>query len=210
MQAQRLLSGLIILSVSLSALVIGGLTATQAAPEPVTTLRTDEGRDGSPAWRDDRQPRGADVSTGPFRGLRDLSDSVVRNPIDDADNVDFVGHVGGVTYAVAVAGDYAYVGSAFGAGGFGRAERHRRKLGGEGDTVHWHVDALTTHTETSFVAALLVPERAVECAVARELPPGPYDGFGSSDCDCRSHLSRVARTSVERAVLTAVDTAGSA
>lgn len=108
------------------------------------------------------------------------------------------------------AGDYAYVGSAFGAGGFGRAERHRRKLGGEGDTVHWHVDALTTHTETSFVAALLVPERAVECAVARELPPGPYDGFGSSDCDCRSHLSRVARTSVERAVLTAVDTAGSA
>jgi endonuclease-3 len=108
------------------------------------------------------------------------------------------------------AGDYAYVGSAFGAGGFGRVERHRRKLGGEGDTVHWHVDALTTHPETSFVGAHLVPGRAVECAVARELPPGPRDGFGSSDCDCRTHLSRVERAAVERAVLTAVDAAGSA
>jgi endonuclease-3 len=108
------------------------------------------------------------------------------------------------------AGDYAYVGSAFGAGGFGRAERHRQKLGGEGDTVHWHVDALTTHSETSFVAAHLVPGRAVECAVAGELPPGPCDGFGSSDCDCRSHLSRVDRATVKRAVLTTVDTAGSA
>ncbi|AUV82100.1 DUF123 domain-containing protein [Salinigranum rubrum] len=117
-----------------------------------------------------------------------------------------VGALGACTFP---AGDYAYVGSALGPGGFGRTERHRRKLGGEGDTVHWHVDALTTRPETSFVAAHLVPERAVECAVARRLPPGPLGGFGSSDCGCRSHLSLVGREAVENAVRTAVERDGS-
>jgi endonuclease-3 len=117
-----------------------------------------------------------------------------------------VGALGACTFP---AGDYAYVGSAFGSGGFGRTERHRRKLGGEGDTVHWHVDALTTHPETSFVVAHLVPELAVECAVARRLPPGPLDGFGSSDCGCRSHLALVGREAVEDAVRTAVEPDGS-
>ncbi len=119
--------------------------------------------------------------------------------------VDTTVEVGALGTCRCPAGNYAYVGSALGPGGFGRAERHRRKLGGEGDTVHWHVDALTTHPETSFVVAHLVPERAVECAVARALPPGPLDGFGSSDCDCRSHLALVGRDAVRRAVRTAVE-----
>ena len=96
------------------------------------------------------------------------------------------------------AGDYVYVGSALGPGGFGRAERHRRHLDEDDGTVHWHVDALTTLPETSFVAGLLVPARDVECEVARRLPPGPIDGFGSSDCGCRSHLSVETRDATER------------
>lgn len=94
------------------------------------------------------------------------------------------------------AGDYAYVGSAFGPGGFARAERHRRKLLGGDDAVHWHIDALTTQPETSFVVAHLLPDRDVECAVAGRLPPGPVEGFGASDCDCDSHLAAVDREEI--------------
>jgi endonuclease-3 len=103
------------------------------------------------------------------------------------------------------AGEYAYVGSAFGPGGFARAERHRRKLDGEGETVHWHVDALTTHPATAFRFAVLVPRRDVECALARDLPPGPLVGFGASDCDCRSHLSSVGHDTVRRQVRAALE-----
>jgi endonuclease-3 len=101
-------------------------------------------------------------------------------------------------------GDYAYVGSAFGPGGFARVDRHRTHLRGGNDTVHWHVDALTTHPATTFVAAFLCPGVDAECAVAESLPPGPVDGFGSSDCRCRSHLARGGRDVVERAVRSVV------
>lgn len=97
-----------------------------------------------------------------------------------------VGALGTVTLD---GGTYAYVGSARGPGGFGRAERHRRHLDGEETSVHWHIDALTVHPSASFVEALLLPDRDVECAVARAFPAGPVEGFGSSDCGCRSHLS---------------------
>jgi endonuclease-3 len=108
------------------------------------------------------------------------------------------------------AGSYAYVGSALGPGRFARVERHRRHLDGDGDTVHWHVDALTTHPATSFVAALLVPGVDVECALASRLPPGPVDGFGSSDCGCRSHLSACSPAVVERRVAALVSADDSA
>jgi endonuclease-3 len=93
-------------------------------------------------------------------------------------------------------GDYAYVGSAFGPGGFARVDRHRRHLAGDDDTVHWHIDALTTRPEATLVGVVLCPGRDVECAVAARLPSGPIDGFGSSDCRCRSHLSCVGRDAV--------------
>lgn len=101
---------------------------------------------------------------------------------------------------------YAYVGSAFGPGGFSRVDRHRRHLAGDAETVHWHVDALTTRPDASFHGAVLIPGRDVECAVARRLPAGPVDGLGSSDCRCRSHLSVTTADAVERAVRTVLDT----
>lgn len=107
------------------------------------------------------------------------------------------------------AGDYAYVGSAFGPGGFSRAERHRRKLEDSDGTVHWHVDALTTLPETSFVRAHLVPEMDVECAVARRLPAGPLEGFGSSDCRCHAHLSVFDTDLLDEALRDVVDTVSS-
>ncbi|SNZ05492.1 endonuclease-3 [Natronoarchaeum philippinense] len=87
------------------------------------------------------------------------------------------------------AGWYAYVGSALGAGGFSRIDRHRRVAAGEHDVRHWHVDYLLGHEATTLRDAVRAPGREIECPVARALPAGPVDGFGASDCDCRSHLA---------------------
>lgn len=87
------------------------------------------------------------------------------------------------------AGAYAYTGSALGSGGFARVDRHRRVAAGEHDTRHWHVDYLTGHPTTDLVAVVTSPGVDAECAVADRLPDGPIDGFGASDCGCRSHLA---------------------
>ena len=121
---------------------------------------------------------------------------VLRFAFERAATVD----VGALGHVDVPAGDYAYVGSALGPGGFARVDRHRRHLSGDDDTVHWHIDALTSHPEARFVGAVLCPTRDVECAVAARLPAGPIDGFGSSDCRCRSHLSRADRDAVVNVV----------
>jgi endonuclease-3 len=90
------------------------------------------------------------------------------------------------------AGWYAYTGSALGAGGFSRIDRHRAVDRGENDTRHWHVDYLlgdeATRIETVWTTAA-----DVECAVARGVLDvagvAGIDDFGCSDCDCRSHLA---------------------
>lgn len=87
------------------------------------------------------------------------------------------------------AGAYAYTGSALGPGGFARVDRHRRVARGESDVRHWHVDSLTGHPQTE-LAGVVTTATDAECRVARRLPDGPVAGFGASDCDCRSHLSR--------------------
>ncbi|MBX0295983.1 GIY-YIG nuclease family protein [Haloarcula nitratireducens] len=89
------------------------------------------------------------------------------------------------------AGYYAYTGSALGAGGFGRVERHRVVARGENDARHWHVDYLLGAAETR-VDRAVTTSAGIECAVARRLTErenaDAVDGFGCSDCDCRSHL----------------------
>ena len=96
------------------------------------------------------------------------------------------------------AGGYAYTGSAFGAGGFSRVDRHRRVAAGDHDVRHWHVDYLGGSPATRLEHVVRAPGRDVECAVARALADGPVPGFGASDCDCDSHLARY--RSAERAV----------
>jgi len=87
------------------------------------------------------------------------------------------------------AGAYAYTGSALGSGGFTRVDRHRRVAAGDHDVCHWHIDYLTGHPDTTLVGVVTSPGVDAECAIARRLPAGPVDGFGASDCDCRSHLA---------------------
>ncbi|OYR46768.1 DUF123 domain-containing protein [Halorubrum sp. Eb13] len=87
------------------------------------------------------------------------------------------------------AGRYAYTGSALGAGGFSRVDRHRRTARGEHSVRHWHVDHLLGHPDARIDRVVRSVGADVECAVAERLPPGPVDGFGASDCDCASHLA---------------------
>ena len=91
------------------------------------------------------------------------------------------------------AGAYAYTGSALGAGGFSRVDRHRRTARGDHDVRHWHVDYLLGHPAARIDRVVRSVGVDVECAVAERLPAGPIDGFGASDCGCPSHLANGAR-----------------
>lgn len=106
-----------------------------------------------------------------------------------------VGALGARRFAAPV---YCYTGSAFGTGGFGRIDRHRRVAAGEHDARHWHVDYLLGHAATSIAGAIKTHGADVECAVAERLGEGPIPGFGASDCDCPSHL--VSRPGLEAAI----------
>ena len=105
---------------------------------------------------------------------------------------DAVLEVGALGERALGAGWYAYTGSAFGPGGFARVERHRELAAGQREARHWHVDYLLGHPDAAVRAVVRSPGVDVECAVARRLPAGPVEGFGASDCDCRSHLAALA------------------
>ncbi|RZV11443.1 Uri superfamily endonuclease [Natrinema hispanicum] len=99
-----------------------------------------------------------------------------------------VGALGEYTFD---AGTYAYVGSAFGPGGFSRVERHRELVAGDRDTRHWHIDYLLGRPETTLETAIIFPDADRECELAAQLPGTPVDGFGASDCECAGHLLAV-------------------
>ncbi|UIO98809.1 GIY-YIG nuclease family protein [Halobaculum sp. CBA1158] len=100
------------------------------------------------------------------------------------------------------AGGYAYTGSALGSGGFSRIDRHRRVAAGEHDVRHWHVDYLGGHPGVSLAGVERVGDGVdAECRIARTLSAGPIDGFGSSDCDCQSHLARYGSPDAARAAV---------
>lgn len=83
---------------------------------------------------------------------------------------------------------YAYVGSAFGPGGFARLDRHRELARRERDVRHWHVDYLLGHPGTSLAATARFPDADRECELARSLPGEAVPDFGASDCGCAAHL----------------------
>jgi endonuclease-3 len=86
------------------------------------------------------------------------------------------------------AGWYAYTGSAHGAGGFARVDRHLELAAGERSTRHWHVDYLLGNDATEVDLAVCSAGVDAECAVARAVDGQPVLGFGCSDCDCPTHL----------------------
>jgi Uri superfamily endonuclease len=81
-------------------------------------------------------------------------------------------------------GYYAYVGSALG----GLEQRLARHLRRE-KTLHWHIDYLLLRALVYDIMVIEGEEKR-ECQIASKLAEHlPYvNGFGSSDCNCTSHL----------------------
>ena len=84
-------------------------------------------------------------------------------------------------------GFYTYFGSAFGPGGLKRIERHREVSKGERDVKHWHIDYLSGLETSEFIEAVRFPEKDIECDLSSEAEK-KIEGFGSTDCGCKSHL----------------------
>jgi len=91
-------------------------------------------------------------------------------------------------------GYYLYIGSAMGDFGsstlINRVKRHISPP--ENKKIHWHIDYFLNNQETSIVQLNLIPSRQkLECILAEELisqSDGYIKKFGSSDCNCLSHL----------------------
>ncbi len=98
-----------------------------------------------------------------------------------------VGRLGRFAFA---AGDYAYVGSAFAAGGL--AARVGRHLRG-GRRLRWHIDYLRQTAEPAAVWWTRSSRRHEHqwAAILAQAPGAwiPAPRFGASDCGCRTHLT---------------------
>ncbi len=82
-------------------------------------------------------------------------------------------------------GHYIYIGSAMG----GLGARTRRHLGRR-KRLHWHIDHLRSVATGAWVYPIYSVRR-LECDLAAAVGrvyPSPVRGFGSSDCQCESHL----------------------
>lgn len=82
-------------------------------------------------------------------------------------------------------GYYCYIGSAL---QFlsKRIERHKRKI----KTLHWHIDYLVSKTKIIKSIEIRTPDK-IECEIAHALEmisETSMKNFGSSDCNCNSHL----------------------
>ena len=120
--------------------------------------------------------------------------------------------IGSLGRLVTEPGYYLYIGSAFGPGGIRARLRHHRRVS---NRPHWHIDYLRTATE--LMQAWCIAGVRREHAWARALEKSarmaaPLKGFGSSDCDCCTHLfytgskpTRATLQSLLNADLTAVD-----
>lgn len=103
-------------------------------------------------------------------------------------------HVGRLGAMHLRAGRYLYIGSAQGPGGLGgRVNRHLRSSLGLAPR-HWHIDHILPCAQVREVWFAGGERR--ECDWARQLEAErcatlPLAGFGSSDCQCTSHLVHV-------------------
>jgi sugar fermentation stimulation protein A len=93
-----------------------------------------------------------------------------------------VGRIGAIKFRK---GYYVYVGSAK-TNLTKRIERHRRLL----KNYHWHIDYLRGEADFHAILPIRASEE-LECGMAadlRKITEWEIKGFGSSDCDCSSHL----------------------
>ena len=86
-------------------------------------------------------------------------------------------------------GFYVYIGSAFGPGGLKARIGHHLKNSGR---PHWHIDylapTLRLHEIWFTHDSIRREHQWAEVHAGTRSAAIPLPGFGSSDCDCRSHL----------------------
>jgi sugar fermentation stimulation protein A len=102
---------------------------------------------------------------------------------------------GRLSGSVFPAGYYVYVGSAM-SGLSSRLARHRRK----DKKIHWHIDYLTAEA-SHFLPLPIRSSRREECGISKALSSTlqPFQkGFGSSDCECATHLFFSPTNPIER------------
>jgi len=97
-----------------------------------------------------------------------------------------VGALGEIAF---LQGWHIYVGSALGSGGLTRLERHVALSWNKDKRPKWHVDYLSSSPTfcLRYTVHALTGER-LECRLARALGGENIPAFGSSDCDCTTHL----------------------
>ncbi len=86
-------------------------------------------------------------------------------------------------------GTYAYVGSAQ-----NNLEKRIARHKSKNKKLRWHIDYLTTNKFTKIVKVLYKKAgKSEECRTAKKLIKTeiPIKNFGSSDCDCESHLFKI-------------------
>lgn len=99
---------------------------------------------------------------------------------------------GGLGTLRLIPGFYIYCGSAFGPGGVKARTSHHRAIS---RSPHWHIDYLRPELKLLEIWFTYDPQRR-EHQWAKELcelrgAVLPFEGFGASDCQCRSHLIRL-------------------
>ena len=87
------------------------------------------------------------------------------------------------------AGYYIYVGSAFGPGGLEARMAHHKRTS---HRSHWHIDYLRAAAEICEMWYTFDPRprehQWAETLAAAKASTMPFPGFGSSDCNCLTHL----------------------
>ncbi len=107
-----------------------------------------------------------------------------------------VGKMGEIDFPAAI---YYYVGSALNGNLISRVSRHVKPPAAK--KTHWHIDYLLAHQDVIVEQIFTIPSpMREECDLAKELWElikkkneeqsgwGRIRNFGSSDCDCDSHL----------------------
>ena len=90
-------------------------------------------------------------------------------------------------------GFYYYIGSAMGTTSTSLENRINRHISLPGNKkIHWHIDYLLKDHECIIKRIYIIPsQQKLECVFAREIQKvsdKSIKDFGSSDCECKSHL----------------------
>jgi Uri superfamily endonuclease len=106
---------------------------------------------------------------------------------------DLILRIGAIGERSFPAGKYVYIGSAMN-GIEARIRRHFKTDKGLNKKIHWHIDYLLQNPEAKIESVYITKTRQKkECSIASSISEygEMINRFGSSDCDCPSHLFKI-------------------